>query len=165
MNTDTFLVRPLQCRDLRDLTVLFLGRRVSRIIKIESLDNTILVLWLAQSLWYMSRYTMLSLYGNCTRLLKIKNKIYVICWLSSRCFCDIFVIFIATSWISGKKISKSEPPRRQRQNKIGFNMKTTVAACASSFLVHFFDVDSRGAHLGIFWVGMCRPWVRIGIPF
>ena len=24
---------------------------------------------------------------------------------------------------------------------------------------------ARGGHLGIFWVGMCRPGLQIGIPF
>ena len=24
---------------------------------------------------------------------------------------------------------------------------------------------SRGGHLGIFWVGMCRPGLQIGTPF
>ena len=38
-------------------------------------------------------------------------------------------------------MSISEPPPRQRQKTIGFNMKTTFAARASSSLVHFFDVD------------------------
>ena len=25
-------------------------------------------------------------------------------------------------------------------------------------------VDARGGHLGIFWVGMCRPGLQIGTP-
>ena len=34
------------------------------------MDNAILELWLAWPSWYMNHYTMLSKYGNCTRLLK-----------------------------------------------------------------------------------------------
>ena len=45
------------------------------LLKTESLDNAILELSLAQPSWYMSQYTMLSKYGICTRLLKIKNKL------------------------------------------------------------------------------------------
>ena len=26
-------------------------------------------------------------------------------------------------------------------------------------------VTARGGHLGIFWVGMCRPGLQIGTPF
>ena len=29
----------------------------------------------------------------------------------------------------------------------------------------FESVDSRGGHLGIFWVGICRPGLQIGTPF
>ena len=29
----------------------------------------------------------------------------------------------------------------------------------------FTEVTSRGGHLGIFWVGMCRPGLQIGTPF
>ena len=39
----------------------------------ESLDNAILELWLA----YPYTYTMLSKYGNCTRLLEIKKKLKI----------------------------------------------------------------------------------------
>ena len=35
--------------------------------------------WLSQS-WYMSHYTMLSKYGNCMHLLKIKHKLKIICF-------------------------------------------------------------------------------------
>ena len=48
--------------------------------KTKSLDNAILELWLAWPSWYMSHYTMLSKYGNCTRLLKIKNKLKIGCF-------------------------------------------------------------------------------------
>ena len=44
-----------------------------KLLKTESLDNAILELWLAQPSWYMSHSTMLSKYGNCTRLLEIKT--------------------------------------------------------------------------------------------
>ena len=27
------------------------------------------------------------------------------------------------------------------------------------------EVFARGGHLGIFWVGMCRPGLQIGAPF
>ena len=47
---------------------------LSGILKTESLDNTALELWLASPSWYMSHYTMLSKYGNCTRQLKIKKQ-------------------------------------------------------------------------------------------
>ena len=46
-----------------------------KLLQTESLDNTILELWLAQPSWCMRHYTILSDYGNCTRLLKIKNKL------------------------------------------------------------------------------------------
>ena len=39
--------------------------------------HAILELWLAWPSWYMSHYTMLSKYGNWTRLLKIKNKLKI----------------------------------------------------------------------------------------
>ena len=38
------------------------------------MGNAILELWLAKPSWYRSHYTVLSKYGNCMRLLKIKNK-------------------------------------------------------------------------------------------
>ena len=42
----------------------------------------------------MSHYTMLSKYGNCTRLLKIKNKLKIGCfykvWRNSRYFVGVF---------------------------------------------------------------------------
>ena len=41
------------------------------LLKTESLDNTILAFWLAYLLWYMSYYTMLSIYGRCTLQFKI----------------------------------------------------------------------------------------------
>ena len=41
----------------------------------ESLDNVILELWLAQP--SMSHSTVLSKYGNCMYLLKIKNKLKI----------------------------------------------------------------------------------------
>ena len=41
------------------------------LLKTESLDNAILAFWLAQPLWHMSYYTMLSVYGRCTRQFKI----------------------------------------------------------------------------------------------
>ena len=44
------------------------------------MDKAILELWLAQPAWYMSNYTMLSKHGNCTRLLKIKNKLKIGCF-------------------------------------------------------------------------------------
>ena len=50
------------------------------LLKTESLDNAILELWLAKPSWYMSLYTMLSNYSNCTRLLKIKNKLKIGCF-------------------------------------------------------------------------------------
>ena len=49
------------------------------LVKIESLDNAILELWLAKPSWCTSHYTMLSKYGNCTRLPKIKNKLKIGC--------------------------------------------------------------------------------------
>ena len=49
------------------------------LLKTESLDIEIVELWLAQPSWYMSQYTMLSKYGNCTCLLKIKNKLRIGC--------------------------------------------------------------------------------------
>ena len=45
------------------------------LLKTESLNNAILELWLAYPSWYMSNNTMFSKYGNCTRLLKIRNKL------------------------------------------------------------------------------------------
>ena len=27
------------------------------------------------------------------------------------------------------------------------------------------DIEARGGHLGIFWVGMCRPGLQNGTPF
>ena len=50
------------------------------IFKTESLDNAMLELWLAKPSWYMSHYTMLSKYGNCTPVLKIKNKLKIGCF-------------------------------------------------------------------------------------
>ena len=52
------------------------------ILKTESLDTSraILGIWLAQPPWYMSHYAMLSKYGNCTCLLKIKNKLKIGCF-------------------------------------------------------------------------------------
>ena len=41
------------------------------LLKTESLDNAILAFSSAQPLWYMSYYTMLSIYGRCTRQFKI----------------------------------------------------------------------------------------------
>ena len=49
------------------------------LLKTESLDIEILELWLAKPSWYMSHHTMLSKYGNRTRLLKIKNKLRISC--------------------------------------------------------------------------------------
>ena len=53
---------------------------LSGILKTESLDNAVLELWLASPSWHMSHYTMLSKYGNCTRQLKIKNKLKIGCF-------------------------------------------------------------------------------------
>ena len=47
------------------------------ILKTESLDKVILELWLAYPSWYMSHYTMLSIYGNSTRLFKIQIKLKI----------------------------------------------------------------------------------------
>ena len=47
------------------------------ILKTESLDKVILELWLAYPSWYMSHYTMLSKYGNSTRLFKIQIKLKI----------------------------------------------------------------------------------------
>ena len=47
------------------------------IYKTKSLDNANLELWLAWPSWYMSHYTMLSKYGKCMRVLKIKNKLKI----------------------------------------------------------------------------------------
>ena len=64
------------------------------LLKTGSLDNAILELWLAQPSWYMSHYTMLSKYGNCTHLLKIKNKPKISCFYkvgkNFRYFVDLF---------------------------------------------------------------------------
>ena len=44
--------------------------------------------------WDMSHYTMLSKYGNCTRLIKIKNKLKISCFYkvgkNSRYFVGVF---------------------------------------------------------------------------
>ena len=32
-------------------------------------------------------------------------------------------------------------------------------------VLHEHTLYSRGGHLGIFWVGMCRPGLQIGTPF
>ena len=29
----------------------------------------------------------------------------------------------------------------------------------------YHEAQPRGGHLGIFWVGMCRPGLQIGTPF
>ena len=50
------------------------------LLKTESLDDGMLELWLAQPSWHMNHYTMLSKYGNRTRLLKIKNKLKIGCF-------------------------------------------------------------------------------------
>ena len=49
-------------------------------LRIESLDNAVLELGLAEASWYVSHYTMLSNYGNCRRLLNIKNKLKIGCF-------------------------------------------------------------------------------------
>ena len=63
------------------------------LLKIESLDNAILELWLAKPSWCMSHYTMLSKYGNCTRLLKKTSWKSVVLtnnvWKNSRYFVGV----------------------------------------------------------------------------
>ena len=56
----------------------FLSPEKYLLLKTKSLDNAILELQLAQPSWYMSHYTMLSKYGNCTHLLKIRNKLKIV---------------------------------------------------------------------------------------
>ena len=55
----------------------FWGGEYRLLLKIELLENAILVLWLAYPSWYMGRHIMLFKHGNCTRLLKIKNKMKI----------------------------------------------------------------------------------------
>ena len=72
-----------------DITWPFVNIRVYQtLLKTESLDNTILELWLASPSWYMSHYTMVSKCGNCRRLVKIKNKLKIGCF--SRDFVGLF---------------------------------------------------------------------------
>ena len=64
------------------------------LLKTESLGNAILELWLAWPSWYMSHYTILSKYGNCTRLLKVKNKLKIGCFTKSGRILDILTAFL-----------------------------------------------------------------------
>ena len=63
--------------------------------KTESLGNAILELWLVWPSWYMSHYTILSKYGNCTRLLKVlKNKLKIGRFTKSGRILDILTAFL-----------------------------------------------------------------------
>ena len=75
MNSPDYTVRDSYYSITTSVTIL----QYYELLKIESLDNAILELWLAKPSWCMSHYTMLSKYGIRTRLLKIKNKLKIGC--------------------------------------------------------------------------------------
>ena len=53
-------------------------------------------------------------------------------------------------------------PTRARQAPFTINDKATFN---KSLLFRDMVLNARGGHLGIFWVGMCRPGLQIATPF
>ena len=58
------------------------------------------------------------------------------------------------------------PTQEQKKTDPGFPIlePTFFRSLAKKVLV-FWGTYFPGGHLGIFWVGMCRPGLQIGTPF
>ena len=69
----------------------------------------------------------------------------------------------ALGYIRNRKTEEKNHPKPQNRKKIRpkpkAEYKTVKNRCNGD------KWDTRGGHLGIFWVGMCRPGLQIGTPF